>query len=267
MILQVQICTLGAAGIERVSKMDLPRLKDVSYLICFQNPGGDTFPSILASRSDVSLIETVSRGLSHNRNTGLTNTEADIVLFADDDLVFNPEGLVALKERFEENPSMAFAAFARTGGDAKVFPAYEFCLSGPWPRGYYVSSVELAVRPALIGGHKFSTNFGLGAPVFGSGEEEVFVYCLRHKGLEGRYFPIAICEHPGESTGHRKPPRSVLRAFGAIARLQKGSWRGLLRVIRTSSLRHTCWLRAFIHQLHGYLIMPRYLNPDGSDKN
>ena len=87
MTLEVEICTYGLDGLQRVAQMTLPPVEGVRYRICMQNPdcAAVELPEALR-RPDVDFFQHPTRGLSVNRNVALDRAEADIILIADDDL-------------------------------------------------------------------------------------------------------------------------------------------------------------------------------------
>ncbi len=267
--LEVQISTFGKNGLDRVAKMILPKLERVSYFVSLQNPNAECIiiPDSL-KRDDIKIVEHRSIGLSNNRNFALNNATSDIILIADDDLNYIAEGLQAVLNVFENNDDLDFATFAYTGTDEKHYPDYSFDLTKGHPKNYYISSVEIALRTdSLPTNTRFSTLMGIGSGVFGSGEENVFVWRLINKGLQGRFFPIEIAHHEGVTTGNRKPTNLVLRAQGAWLWIRFGWFVGYLRLIRDISRRHTSWIHALAQMTIGFFKGAKLFNRDGSERN
>lgn len=216
MTLDVLISTLGRAGIERVAAMTLPEVAGVTYIVSWQMPEGD-LPSPLV-RDDVKVYTLDSRGLSLNRNNAIARSTADAFLIADDDLDYSSEGLKAVINAFERHPEVDIATFRYSGPKIKNYPDRETDLHEKLPAGYYVSSVEMAVRrcPATES-LRFDPRFGLGAPDFCAGEEELFHWTARRRGVRCRFFPVEITSHPGVTTGERLlTDRRLLQSFGAV---------------------------------------------------
>lgn len=261
MMLEVQICSMGPEGLQRVGHMALPKMEGVSYTVCLQNPNHYelTVPQQLAMRDDIRILVHSSRGLSRNRNFGLDHARGDILLIADDDLDYTPEGLQNVMKTFEDNPAIDYAAFRHEGGDGKVFPDCEFDFSQGEPKGYYLTSFELALRrSSLTPEARFSPYFGLGA-WFAACEENLFELTLRNLGLKGRFYPLTIVRHSSLSSGSRKPSEGFLRAQGAYLRLRYGREEGLARLLRDVPRRHTCWIRALYHMLTGFTTVHGWL--------
>ncbi len=221
--LEVLISTFGAEGLRRVATMALPEMDEVKYLVSCQCPGHDSLelPPEL-QRKDVKVIFTPTKGLSVNRNNAISHATAPLCLISDDDLSFTPEGFRSVITVFGENPDLDVATFQYTVTDGrfeKSYPSESFPLSDP-AKGYFVTSFEIAFRRESVikSGVWFNRNFGLGAPLYGSGEEELWIKDLLDAGLNARFYPYVIAAHADcSTTGVRlmdSPP--VLRAAGAV---------------------------------------------------
>lgn len=268
MTLEVQICTFGAEGLSRVAKMSLPIMADVLYTVCLQNPKNDSFtlPPEL-DRKDIRILAHNSIGLSNNRNFGIDNAVGDIILIADDDLNYKKEGLKAVVSAFEKNPNLDFAAFKHCGGDNKKFPETEFDFRDGEPKGYYLTSFELAFRrQSLPHGLRFSSQLGVGAPIFRAAEESVFLFRLKKEKLRGKFFPVTIVQHPGMTTGVREATEGSLCAQGAWIWIRYGWIEGFLRVLRDVPRRNTSPAKAAKGLIKGYLLAHRYFSKDGKDR-
>ena len=171
--LQVLICTFGKAGIRRIAEASHPRIPGVEYIVSWQL--GDSDGSIPASlqRDDFRILLSDTRGLSRNRNIAIDAATATICLIADDDLSYDPDAFRNIIDVFKADPQLDIAAFRYSGGDSKHYPDHEFDLRRP-PKGYYITSFELAFRRKRIAasGIRFDLRFGIGAE-FPSGEENI----------------------------------------------------------------------------------------------
>lgn len=268
MILEVQICTFGAEGLERVGNMTLPRVADVRYLVSVQNPDGEklTIPPCL-ERPDVEIYVHGSRGLSNNRNAAIDASAADIILIADDDLHYSAKGLETVLNTFRNEPSLDFATFMYSGGDCKTYPDSGFYFGTPVPRGYYLTSFELAFRRASLPSDlRFSPRLGIGAPRFGSGEENLFMLRMERMGLKGKFVPYTIVEHPGVTTGSRKPTVPFLRSQGVWIWLRHGYIHGFPRLIIDAARRKTSYFKALYYMAEGFITARHYFTSDGADR-
>lgn len=221
------ICAYGPEGLLRVARAGHPVVPGVEYIVSWQIPGGcdigpgpgGAIPEPLR-RPDFRIFPTLSRGLSRNRNLALGHASAPLCLLADDDLAYTAPGLLGVIDIFRRNPDTDIAAFRFEGGDGKRYPSFSFDLRNP-PRGYYISSVELAFRlaPVRHAAIPFDERFGIGAP-FPSGEEDVWIGSLLRSGLRGRFFPHTVARHEGDTTGVRNGGDPLFIATkGAVFRL------------------------------------------------
>lgn len=267
MTLQVLICTYGKDGVERVSKMYMPQLDNVSYLVSVQNPAAKKldYPESLL-RSDITVYETDTRGLGLNRNNSIDRSTGDVLLLADDDLIYTEAGLKAVMAAFENNPGVDLAAFRYSGDDNKQYPDCEFDMSHE-PRGYYITSFEIAVRKRSIPSHiRFSRYLGAGNNLFGAGEENLFVFRLLGAGLKGRFFPVTIVRHPALTTGSREATAASLRGQGNWLRLRYGSFMGFLRLIRDVQRKKAPWYKSLFFMTQGFILSYFYFKKDGAER-
>lgn len=215
MKLEVLISTLGADGIRRVANMNLPRTDEVGYLVGWQMPEGE-IPEELR-RPDIKILTKEERGLSRNRNMLLGNASAEIVLIADDDLTYTPERLREVIRVFEEDAALELATFRYDGADVKSYPARECELRIPLPKGYYLTSFEMALRRTVgTGSLRFNEKMGLGAEYIQAGEEEMFLYEAIMSGVKARFFPITVTRHEGLTTGNRRLTAEAARGSGVV---------------------------------------------------
>lgn len=214
MTLDVLICTFGPGGLKLVEAMELPQVEGVRYIVSWQEHGN--VPEHF-NRPDLEVHRLDLKGLSNNRNNAFAHSQADICLIADDDLKYTAGQLQAVIKTFEDNPDLDIAAFRYEGADAKAYPFAETPLF-PYPKGYFASSIELAMRRGL--GLRFDPRFGLGGELFTLGEEDVMLLEARRRGLNCRFFPIVITRHEGLTTGLRRmTDPKALAGTGAVISL------------------------------------------------
>ena len=225
MTLQVLISTCSPEGISRVAAMALPAVEGVEYLVMWQRHEGGEVPEALAERPDVRVMRSGRIGLSANRNDLLDVATADAVLIADDDLRYTAESLAGARDIIAAHPEVDYFSFRHKSPHPKAYPAGE-CSLARLPRGFYQTSFEVALRRnECTAGLRYREDFGVGAPYFGCGEEELLLLEARKDGLNCRFFPHTVAEHPGDTTGHRRADKRVLHGHGAvIAMLYPWTW-------------------------------------------
>lgn len=245
-------------------------------------PDGFVIPESLL-RDDIEVLFTPTAGLSRNRNILLAGATSPLCLIADDDLSYTSASLRDVIKTFKENPDIDIATFISANAPSdnnadppsdnneeslhsgrkeplryeKRYPGYSFDLRKP-AKGYYITSFEIAFRrESVIGsGILFNENFGVGAPIYGAGEEELWVNRLLRSGLRGRFFPRHLTVHHGPTTGTREAanPR-VLRAQGVIIPLlypATGLPRLFLKAYRSAKASGAGFGHCLRHILLGY---------------
>jgi len=228
--LDVAISTWKESGIRRVASMCLPVIQGVRYVVSWQCHGGAVVPAEL-DRPDVEIYRFDKLGQSHNRNNALEHCRGDIVLMADDDLIYSEERLKRVVGCFEQNPGVDVATFRSVHfGSPVVYPQESCRLTSRLPKGYSVGCIEIAIRRRTAGHLRFNTEMGLGSPKLHGGEDEMFLYSAIKRGLNCRFFPVTICEHPYPSTGTKaRYTVENLRSHGCVIGLMY-PWTSVLRV-------------------------------------
>lgn len=248
--LEILVSTNSREALEEMASHMPPAEEGVSWLVSWQKSDGLEAPAALSERSDVRIVRNPGSGLSQNRNFALDHAEGDILLIADDDLIYREGGFDSIRRAFALNPSLDIALFRyenENGTAEKHYPDKEMKIGPRFPKGYYVSSVEIALRrDGKSGNLRFDERFGLGAPLLGAGEEEIFVYTALCSAHEVKFFPITICMHPEPTTGNRRQlAASALRGTGAtICLMYPFSWplRLMLKAWRVSRSRQGSFL-------------------------
>lgn len=135
----------------------------------------------------IKWISLCERGVGLSRNTALMRATADIVLFADDDVVYadNLEGLVV--DEFRKNPKRGVIVFNLESQNPE---RKEAVVKKPYRLRWYnclkFGSFRIAAKrePVIFNNIFFSLLFGGGA-AFSAGEDNLFItQCLKN-GLSG----------------------------------------------------------------------------------
>lgn len=243
--LQVMICTYGRDGIQRVAAALHPRVEGVEYIVSIQKGSDEeeySMPKEL-NRDDFKLFISLTKGLSINRNVALSHATAPLLLISDDDADYTEEGLKAVMESFRKYPQTDIIAFKYASKSShKFYPTELISLANP-PKGYYVSSIEIAMRRQSVQGKIwFNENFGIGA-TFPSGEEDIFLRDCLDGGLNGIFIPKTIVRHDGTTTSERNLMHtSRPQTKGAIfLRLHPHDW--FLRMIAHALREFPLWIK------------------------
>ncbi|KZZ27191.1 hypothetical protein A3753_30360 [Sulfitobacter sp. HI0082] len=238
----IAISTLG----EGLARIHLPApVAGLDYLVLLQAPQDtprNSIEALLANRNDVSLVELSDIGLSNSRNAGLERAGGELVLFSDDDVLLDVNGIFALRDQFAADPELVLAAGWRTErlpSNARSQKLTRF-------NSGRICAPEFMVRKEKVNelGVRFDTEFGLGAR-YGLGEDYVFVAdILRARGA-GLAIPVAIGSHPHTSTGEIWNDADLLTARGAVIHRAFGKWALLWSVFYI--IRHRQRFRSLWH--------------------
>ena len=153
---------------------------------------------------NVKVINSTFVGISANRNLALDNSNADIVLFADDDVVYSddmPEGVISA---FESNPKADVILFSCTETDSEgnVVQNYtpgkgrKYVFNSLNYPAYIIAAKRRSLKKKKI---RFSVMFGAGSS-YNFGEDAIFLADCFKAGLKvyGSEFNI------GTSTKQRR---------------------------------------------------------------
>ena len=241
----------------RVSSIpELPVVEGVRYIISVQDHEATLSPDNLKAlyRSDVQLRIYYDRGLSVNRNHALEASSADIVMVADDDLIFHPEGLRDLIKLYEQNPDIDWITTRAGLSEGRIYPPDGWDLQRVF-RHYVPVSFELSFRrTSLPVGFRFSPLAGIGAPYLGAGEDDLVYFHARRAGLRGVYKHIKVVTHPSATTNVRSASQiPVVRAKGALLRIMRGVFPGLIRIPVEAYRSPLPFGKAFVALTQGYI--------------
>lgn len=176
--LQVLVATMHQKDLSIVEKMNIR----CSVVVANQADRNE----ILVD-GDLKMITTTTRGVGLNRNIALLASDGDILLFADDDVVYNDDMPQAVTAAFQENPQADVLIFGmdmvKNGSVYErrhlkkhrlfVFNAMRF------------GTCRMAIRrqSLLRANVFFHQNFGGGCP-FSSGEDSLFLKACFDRGLK-----------------------------------------------------------------------------------
>lgn len=260
--LDLALITHTPQGIQRIVDMNLPVVDGVRYIVSWQNHGNAPIPASLM-RDDIEIYRFSQPGLSLNRNNSLDHCSADIVLIADDDIIYTADELKSVIHTFTANPDVDLATFKADMPAAPAFPSESCVLQEPLPKGYWVASFYIAFRRQAIGNLRFHPELGLGSPRLHGAEDELFLLSAIRRKLRCRYFPIVICTHPNLSTGTKATfTAGNLRAAGCyitIAYPTTFPVRLLLKAWRISRNRQSGFFRALRYLFSGATYAPHIL--------
>lgn len=237
--LDVLICTKNAEGLARVCRMIPARHEGIRYVVSAQgvDDAGECSEAEGLNRPDVELTCPRGIGLSRNRNHALRFVKSDLFLLADDDERFLPAELDQVRRTMGQHAHVDIALFRcrdYEGHPIKRYPATAMSYRSAQREGYYVSSVEMAMRRRVADcGLRFDERFGLGAAFLCAGEEDVFLHDANRKGLRIWFFPQDVGSTESHTTGLRfATDVAVQRSKGAAFSYCYGLPLALVRTLR-----------------------------------
>jgi Glycosyl transferase family 2. len=144
----------------------------------------------------VRMYSTTQRGLSRSRNMALIHAKGDICILADDDCVMSDGYEQMILKAFDRHPNATAITFnyydpnKRTDNEKHIKKECEA------PKRQSFSSVSLAFKREVIlkAGVWFNVNFGAGSGFVSAGEESLWEFDMRNKGLKLFQCPEYITE-------------------------------------------------------------------------
>lgn len=165
------------------------------------------------------FISSKDRGLSKSRNLAIKNSDADICLFADNDVTYEDKYINIILDAYKRHPDADIIAF--TVNSTNIDRPSRVLNNGRVNRimSMKISSVQISFKKNIIDKYQLqlNENFGAGSGIFSNGEENIFLYHAIKKGLKVYYVDqkIATVNHD-ESTWYGKNPERDLLTKGAM---------------------------------------------------
>ena len=184
-------------------------------IVLVQNPKKESFN---CDSSAARVIELENLGVAKSRNAALKNAQGKYLIFADDDIVFDENGINQLVHYFDAHPECAII-MAQTSDDTGALRksyqsrAQKLTRLNSAKAATYEMMVRVdAIRAADV---QFDENFGAGVENY-LGDEYIFISDALKKGLQGMFLPIRVAIHPKESSGSAWGSEKDLKARAAV---------------------------------------------------
>ncbi len=179
--LQVLIAAMGQKDFSLTEKMNLRCNGIIANQTDTNSVQSQTMPW-----GTVELISTTTRGVGKNRNIALLAAEAELLLFADDDVCYYDGTLEGVKNAFAELPQadmIIFGVDILRGGEITEKRHLKTRRLHLWNAMKY-GTYAIAVRRSVLQRNNiwFHTGFG-GGCVYGSGEDSLLIRECLKKGL------------------------------------------------------------------------------------
>lgn len=189
MSLQVVVATMHRKDFSKYEAMNL------STDAVFANQADETSYSEKSfGNCTAKMITTATRGVGINRNIGLQYATGDILLIADDDMVYKDDYSETVLKAFEENPHADALIFnIETIGADKGRRLNIESKRIHLHNGLNYGAARLAVRRSSLIRERifFSTCFG-GGTIYSAGEDTLFICDMLKKKLKIFTYPATI---------------------------------------------------------------------------
>ena len=195
---------------DRLENIQLPNLKDHpdwDVLITVQS-GTAELPTpqqiAKAPKGDrVQVLAFAGSGVTKIRNQALANAKGDYLIFADDDITFDEEGILNALEYMEdaELALLLGQAVDETGTLRKSYPSKPTKLNKLNSAKAATYEMLVNTKAVKLAGVSFDESFGAGAPETYLGDEYILIADLVAKGLNCYFAPITLATHPTDSSG------------------------------------------------------------------
>ncbi|CUA83998.1 glycosyltransferase family A protein [Pseudidiomarina woesei] len=152
------------------------------------------YEKINQDNQKIRIIFSKERGLSKSRNLALKESKADVVLLADDDLIYFDDFQNTILESFNKHQNYVFLIFNVDNYNRRYPDKIKNIL---WHQVLGFSSWQIAFkRQDVLGkGLRLNEKFGTGSGIYSSGEENIFLsQCFKH--FKMCYLPVKILKRP-----------------------------------------------------------------------
>ena len=216
------IATLGRRDEvkELLSSLVNQEFVDFEVILIDQNTN-DMLDEIVTQYKDklsILHIKSSRKGLSYNRNVGLSFAKGDIVAFPDDDCIYTSTVLKEVDDSFRTHPE--YKLRLANVGDPKTKKIYIDGKKGIVKRSellkYAISFNIFICRKQSM---RFDDRLGCGAP-YGSGEESDFLFDNMNQD-EGGIFVRSVIFHPEGSILYRSKDKLYSYGLGWGALFKK----------------------------------------------
>ncbi|MEZ4791903.1 MAG: glycosyltransferase [Gelidibacter sp.] len=214
--LEILIATMNRGSLDFLDEMFINTDSSKCHLLIINQ----TTPELLlaSNKPNIRVINSFERGLSKSRNLALQNAKGDIVLIADDDIVFEEGFFKHILQSFKLKTEAAMITFIAMNLDGTPYRNYR--KSAHWhdfKSIHDVISWEIAFRVQRIKdlNIQFDENFGLGS-IFQTGEEYIFVRDVLIAGGKCYFENVPIVSHPEYSSGKDEGSDRLVYARAAI---------------------------------------------------
>lgn len=215
--MQILVSTIDQKDFSLLDRMNIQ-----SDAIIINQSDENSFLELMHGNHLVKWISLNERGVGLSRNTAWMRADADILLFADDDLVYFDGIHEKIIRVFADNPNVDMFVFdvdiINDNRDIKNYRPIDNMHKLNWYNSMRYGACRFAIRKnALLKANvSYSHMFGGGTP-FGSGEDSLFLISCFKKKLNVYTFPLKIASVDSkESSWYRGVNDKYYRDKGAL---------------------------------------------------
>lgn len=182
MTLQVLVSTMYQSDYSLIKKMNIH-----SDAIIINQCDNDSTEKIELQDGVVTWINTTERGVGRSRNRAIIASDADVLIFADDDVVYEDDYKSIIMRTFEENPKIDLITFnleSLNPNRPEMLTIKDYNLK--WYNCLKFGAFRIAVRRQQLFHNNifFSLLFG-GGTIYQAGEDNLFITQCLKVGLRG----------------------------------------------------------------------------------
>lgn len=146
-------------------------------------------------KHNIKMLSYNERGLSKSRNKAIANSNADICLIADDDVVYYDGFKEKILEAYNNYPEYDIITFAVPAtNQERVKKYYTVKKKMGYIRAMKIASFEISFKRRSIveNNIKFREKFGAGSSYPAVGEDSIFIFDCLKKGLKILFLPVEL---------------------------------------------------------------------------
>ena len=205
----------------RLENISPPKSKEIETVIAVQKDKD------IKAKSGLLVLS--SMGVTKSRNAVIDATKTEYLLFADDDIEINLDGVMKAIEYLDNHPEVSVLTGMVSDGEKprKNYPSKVTRLNKF--NSAKSATPEMMIRVSNIKAKDiyFDESFGAGSENY-LGDEYIFVSDAISKGLKAHFVPITLSTHASDSSGTDWSEKSIQararvfsRVFGGLALFAK----------------------------------------------
>lgn len=182
MTFQVLVSTMYQTDYSILDKMNI-----LSDAVIVNQCDKNKIEEFMFKGHNIKWISTTDRGVGKSRNLAIDNSSADILLFADDDVVYDDDYEKKIKKLYSENPDLDLVVFnfvSKNKNRIEKIVDKDYRLK--WYNSLKFGAFRISVRRKFLISHnlRYSLLFGGGAQ-YQAGEDNLFIIDSLKAGAKG----------------------------------------------------------------------------------